>query len=153
VAGSACRGLENGRGDAGGPVPRDHDPVCAEAVGRPDQGAQVPGVLDPVEQQDETARKGRVAVGDDVVEGRIDKLPAQAQHALVGVGACLALDIVPAPELDRDPPGRGKLQDPLHVHAAAALGDDDLANVAGLALKGLQDGVDAVNDLHVASGQ
>ncbi len=105
VTGSTGRGLDDGGGDPGSAVAGDDDPVGAEAMGRADEGAEVLGVLNPVEQKDEARGKGRMTVCDDFLEARVGKLPAKAQHALVGCCACLAVEGFPPANLHRDAPG------------------------------------------------
>ncbi len=84
VGGGAGRGLDHGGCHGGGAVPGDDHPSGAEAVSRPDQGAQILRVFDPVEQEDQAARKGGMAVGGDGLEVCIGIFPAEAEDALVG---------------------------------------------------------------------
>jgi len=141
-------GLDDGRSDAGGTVPGDDDPVHTEAVSRADEGAKVLGVLDPVKQKDEACGKGGMTACDDFLETRVGKLPAETEHALMGCRAGLAVERLALEDLHLDSPGRCKLGDPLHILATTTFGDDDLPGIATLAPEDLQDGIDAVDDLH-----
>jgi hypothetical protein len=148
VTSGTGRGLYDGGGDPGSAVPGDDDPVHTEAVSRADEGAQILGVLDPVEQKNEASGKGGMTACDDFLETRVGKLPAETEHALMGCRAGLAVERLALEDLHLDSPGRCKLDDPLHILATTTFGDDDLPDIATLAPEDLQDGIDAVDDLH-----
>jgi hypothetical protein len=148
VTGGAGGGFDDGGGDPGGTVPGDDDPVYTEAVSRADEGAKVLGILYPVEQKDEASGKGGVTVYDDLLETRVGKLPAETQHTLMGCRAGLAVEGLALADFHFDSPDRSKLEYPLHILSTTSFGDDDLSDVAALAPEDLQNGIDAVDDLH-----
>jgi len=148
VTSGAGGGLDDGGRDPGSAVPGDDDPVYTEAVSRADEGSEVLGVFNPVEQQDEAARKGGMAVCDDFLETRVGKLPAETKHALMGCGAGLAVEGLALADFHFDSPNCCHFEDCRHVRAPFALGENDFTDVASFASESLQDGIDAVNDLH-----
>jgi hypothetical protein len=148
VAGRAGGGLDDGGRDRCGTIPGDDNPVCAEAVSRADQGTEVLGVFDPVEKKDEAAGKGRMTVCCNLLQTLVSKVPAEAEHALVGCRAGLAIEELAPEDFHLYSPGRCTLDNPLHILTPPTLGDDDLPDVATLAPENLRDGIDAVDDLH-----
>jgi hypothetical protein len=155
-------GLHGDRGQGGAAVTGEDQAVAAGGFGAAGEGAEVVGVFDAVEGEEEGGLAAGQGEGEEL--GQIDGLDGghDGQHALVGAAAGLGLDERAGDGLDLDaaalgqvqqvaeggPAGAGGEQDPVHG-AAGAEGLDDRAAAldqgpAGAGADGLAGGVELV---------
>ena len=88
VLGGAGGGFGDGGGDGGGAALGEDDAVDAGAVGGAEEGAEVVGVLDAVEGEEEAVVGWSGFLrGEQVFDGEEGALADQGEGSLVGVGA------------------------------------------------------------------
>jgi len=149
VLGGAGRGLDRGRAEGRLPLGRKDHPVGSRGLGASEQRADVLGILERIEHENERRLAALDGPGEDVVEAREPPRRDDEGDPLVAVepsqrcqGAALDLD-------DRDAKGRGVQDDPLE--RLPALGDDKQPQRRTLGSEGLLDRPAPSDELFVRS--
>jgi hypothetical protein len=141
----AGRSAGHGLGESGRVPLRQHDTVGSRGLGRPQDGPEVPGILDAVEHHDEGGLPRRV---EELLEDDEGLLRHHGDEALVGNAARHAVQRFPGleakgnPELARAADGVG---DP---PVAQALDHEQSVEMTGARGQRLEHGVDAANEVH-----
>ncbi len=147
VLDGARRGLDRRRRERRLVVGREDRPVDARGLGRPQQGADVLGILERVEHEHERRLAALAGEGEDVVGRRPLAKPDHERDALVPVEAG---DLRQRPALDlddRDPQAR-RVEHEL-LERPAALGDDEQPARLAAGDERLLDGAPARDELLV----
>ena len=140
------RRLDRGRGEPGGPMRRSDDGVGTDRLGAPDEGPEVLGVLDPIQEKQE---RRRAAALQDVFQPLRGASVEVAGHPLVMLGVGDVVEPAARGHLDGDAPPAGQLHDlPQPGLVPEPLGDDQLASGAPCP-KCLAHRVAPVEDVHL----
>ncbi len=147
VLGGSGGGLGDGAGDGGGAALGEDDAVDTGSVGGAEESAEVVGVFDAVEGEEEAV----LAVGfgsEEVFDGEELALADDGEDALVGVGAGEAGELVAGLDGDADFGGAAELDEAFEAFVAALAGYADVIELAGAGADGLLDWVEAVENFH-----
>ncbi len=123
VLGGSGGGLGDGGGDGGGAAFGQDDAVDAGAVGGAEQRAEVVGVFDAVEGEEEAVCSPVFFRGEQVFDGEEGALADHGEGALVGVGAGEAGELVAGFEGDADAGGAAEFGQALQAFVSALAGE------------------------------
>jgi hypothetical protein len=144
--GSTGGGFGYGSGDGGGAALGEEDTVDSGAVRCAEKGAEVVGVFDAVEGEEETGMAGQ---RDEVFYGEKLALADEAEDSLVGVGFGEASELVAWLEGDTDIACAGEGDEGLELGVSTLPGNGDVVEAAGSGADGLFDGVQAIKNFHM----
>jgi hypothetical protein len=148
VFGCSGGGLCDGGGDGGGAAFGEDDSVDACAVGGAEEGAEVVGIFDAVEGEEEAV----LAVlfgGEEVFDSEEFAFADDGEDALVGVGPGEAGELVAGFEGDADAGGAAELDEAFEAFVATLAGDADVIELAGAGADGLLDWMETVKNFHL----
>jgi hypothetical protein len=151
VLGGAGGGLGNDSTEWGGTAFGEEDAGDPSAVGGAEQSAEVVGILDAIEGQEETMAGGVGWSGEEVFELKEFSFPKEGDDALVGVGAGVAGELLARFGHDAEVGGAGESQDGFEAGVAAGFAlasDGDVVDGLGTGTQRLLDRVQAVKNLH-----
>jgi hypothetical protein len=147
VLGGSGGGLGDGAGDGGRAPLGEDDAVDTGSVGGAEESAEVVGVFDAVECEEEAV----LAVGfggEEVFDGEELALADDGEDSLMGVGAGEAGELVAGLDGDADFGGAAELDEAFEAVVAALAGYADVIELAGAGADGLLDWVEAVENFH-----
>ena len=148
VLGGSGGGLGDGAGDGGGAALGEDDAVDTGSVGGAEEGAEVVGVFDAVEGEEEAVLAVLRFGGEEVFDGEELALADDGEDALMGVGAGEAGELVAGLDGDADFGGAAELDEAFEAFVAALAGYADVIELAGAGADGLLDWVEAVENFH-----
>ena len=147
VLGGSGGGFGDGRGDGGGAALGEDDAVDAGAVGGAEEGAEVVGVFDAVEGEEEAvAAVGRR--GEQVFDGEEVALANEGDDALVGVGSGEPGELVAGLERRRGHRRRGRAARRSSLASRRSRAMEMRSSRPGAGADGLLDRVEAVKNFH-----
>ena len=147
-------GLGDGSGEWCGAALGEEDAVDACAVGGAEERAEVVGVFDAVECQEEAITGGADGCVEEVFEREEFAFAEEGDDALVVVGAGVAGELVAGFRRDTDAGGAGGFEDAFETRVAAGFalaGDADVVDLSCSGAESLFDGVEAVQNIHLNS--
>ncbi len=150
VLGGPGGGLGYGSGDGRRATLGDDDAVDSGAVGGAEESAEVVGIFDAVEGEEEAV----LAVlfgGEEVFDGEEPALADDGDDALMGVGAGEAGELVTGLDGEADVGVTAELGYAFETLVATLAGDADVIERAGTGADGLLDGVEAEQNFHPSS--
>ncbi|MCX5824079.1 MAG: hypothetical protein NTY86_11420 [Deltaproteobacteria bacterium] len=115
---------------------------------RPDDGTEILGIGDAVQQNHQVISGLLVAVGDDLINGGIRMLPAKPHDPLVDTAGRQFFQPVSAAAFHGNPMIRGEFQDLLHRFPSPSFRNEDFFQHRGMRKDDLHERVDAINHLH-----
>ena len=115
----ARRGLGSDFGDRGGAAVGQQDRVGTGGMGRADDGAQIVGIFDAVEQDE------KLSGGRKLRELGVTLAGGESDDALVGSGFAGAVESLPRLIAHGDIGLFGEVDDELDLGAAGTFGDED----------------------------
>ena len=145
---SSGGGASDRVGESGGAAFGDDDAVCSGGERGANDGAEVVGVFDAVEKDDETTLAiGGVGGGENVFECGGSAGGGDSDDALMIAGVGKAIELSAVFEADGDAALARELHDFFDAGVLPAFGDEDaVEGVAGF--EGFADGVDAGETVH-----
>ena len=150
VLGGSGGGFGYGRSDGGGAALGEDDAIDAGAVGGPEQGSEVVRVFDAVEGEEEPVVPG-FGWSEKVLDSKELTLADDGEHALVGIGAGEAGELVPGFEGDADTGFSAELDEAFEAFVFAFACHADVVELPGTGADGLLDWVEAVENFHPSS--
>jgi hypothetical protein len=138
-------GAGHGLGQAGGVPLGQHDAVRARGLGRPQDGAQVARILDPVEDHHEGGRAGRV---EELVEADEGLLRDHGDEALVRDAAGHPIEGLSGLEAQWNAELAGATDRVGDPTIAQALDHEQTVEMSGAGGQGLKHRVDSADEVH-----
>jgi hypothetical protein len=151
VFGGPGGGFGNGGREWRGAALGEEDAVDACTVGRAEERAEIVGVFNAVECEEETVAGGADGCVEEVFESKEFAFAEEGDDALVVVGAGVAGELVAGLGGDADTGGAGGLEDALEPRVAAGFalaGDADVVDLSRSGAESLFDRVEAVQNIH-----
>jgi hypothetical protein len=114
VLGGSGGGFGYGCGDGGGAAFGEEDTIDAGTVGGSEQGSEIVGVFDAVESKEEPVVSG-FGWSQKILDSEELTLANNGQHALVGIGAGKAGELIPGFEGDADAGFAAEIDEPFEA--------------------------------------
>jgi hypothetical protein len=145
MLGGTGRGFDGDGAKGGGAAFGEEDAVDSRSFGGAEDGAEVLGIFDTVEGQDEAGFRAF----EEVLGGEEFAFTNDGDDALVAGGSGDAGEGVAGFGSDRDFGGAAEVDDGLEALVVSFLRDADMVKTAGTGAEGLLDRVQAVDNFHL----